>query len=489
MLDKFLLEYVETLYNNQNINMEKGQSNLYSKQQYYEFLKPVVEVLKKYKDYSLAEIRNVLFEKSGIEEKVRNFIFQREIVPGLVFSYGTEKYKETIVVGNKQEVDLDENNNIVPALEKMTEDTIFDLASVTKLFTSLSMLQLVEKGVVNLDDEIIKHAPQFNNLKGITIFDLLSFKVPLKTTARIDAVSSKEESEKLLFGMEVGKQSKRHYTDMGAMVLKYVIENASGMDFYNYIDVNILKKFKMPDTHVVIPKYKLDRVASTNLAGKYYKDGNVVITSDIVKGKVYDEKAQIMGQQIGNLSGHAGLFSTALDMTNLAKGIIDRQVINDYYLDEMAKNRTGKEYFEDGERKYFQYLGFLCYTKHPILETSEIFHAMSGRSFSITGWTGTKFSVDPINNLFLFMGGSKSHNRMVFIDPTQEDKVKVDDKGKRTIVLPNGEEKIISERFAWDKSEAVIYPISKLALQYKMVDDIYKLMNEKLVQDEKTRYV
>lgn len=491
MLDKFLVEYVENLYHKQNINMQLEQKNLYTRKQYYELLKPVIEVISEYKDYSISEIRSILFKKSGIEEKVRDFINNKEMVPGMIFSYGTNNYKETVVIGNRQEVTLDKNGTLVPALEKMTDDTIFDLASVTKLFTSLSILKLVEDSVIKLDDEIVNYAPQFKKMKGITILDLLSFRVPVKTNGRIDAASSFEESEKILFDIEVDTNSNnyRPYTDMGAMVLKYVIESASGLTYYDYIDKNILKKLNMTDTHVVVPRYKLDRVASTNLDGKYYKDGNFLITKNVPKGTVYDPKSQILGQQLGNLSGHAGLFSTANDMTALAKGIIGGKIIDDKYVEEMAKNRTGKEYLENEKSKYVQYLGYLCYSKNPILGDSELFHAMSGRSFASAGWTGTQITVDPINNLFLFLAGNRSHNRMTFIDSTQKEKVIIDEKGKKTIVLPDGSVKIDATRFAWDRDEVAVHPALKLAIQYKMVEDWYILMNEKIESEEKTRYL
>lgn len=157
------------------------------------------------------------------------------MVPGMVFSYGTNNYKETVVIGNRQEVTIDKNGTLVPDLEKMTEDTIFDLASVTKLFTSLSILKLVENNIIKLDDDIIKYAPEFKKMNGITIFDLLSFRVPLKTNGRIDNASSLEESVKKLFDIEIDTNStnNRPYTDMGAMVLKYVIEKASGLKYYD----------------------------------------------------------------------------------------------------------------------------------------------------------------------------------------------------------------------------------------------------------------
>ncbi len=490
MTENYLDNYVELLFQNQNNGALKEQQGLFTKKDYYDLLKPVLELVSKYKDYTIEELRNKLFENSGVEENLNDFINKKEMVPGMVFSYGTKNYKETVVIGNRQEVSLNDKGEFVPALEKMTEDTIFDLASVTKIFTSLSILKLVQNGTINLNDEIVKYAPEFKNLKGITIYDLITFGVPLKTNGRVDRASSKEEAEQILFDIEVDKESnnRRPYTDMGAMVLKYVIENASGMNYYQFIDENILKKLKMIDTHVVVPKIKLDRTASTNFDGKYYKDGNFSITTNAPKGTVYDPKAQIMGQQEGILSGHAGMFSTASDMTSLAKGIIGGQVIDDDYVEMMAKNRTGKKYIEDEKEKYVQYLGMLCYSKNPILSDSELFHAMSGKAFASAGWTGTQLTVDPINELYFFMAANRSHNRMTFIDPAQRDKVEIDENGKKTILLPNGDIKIDATRFAWDRDAAIVHPTLKLTIQYKMLEDVYSLINNiELEEQENTR--
>lgn len=489
MLDKYLEEYVDKLYNNQNMGAVIEQQDLYSKKEYYELLKPVVELFNN-DSLSLDEMRNLLFKKSGLVEKLNGFIYKKELVPGMVFSYGTNNYKETVIIGNRQEVKLDENNNIVPSVEKMTEDTIFDLASVTKIFTSLSILKLVQNGVINLNDSIIRYAPEFKNLKDVTIFDLISFRVSLKTSGRVDRAPSREEAEKILLDIQVDSESENKipYTDMGAMVLKYVIEHASGMNYYQFVEENILNKLNMNDTHVVVPKFKLDRIASTNLDGKYYKDGNFA-TTNAKKGIVYDQKAQIMGQSEGVLSGHAGMFSTANDMTTLAKGIMGGQVIDDKYVEMMAKNRTGRKYIQGDKEKYVQYLGFLCYSKNPILANSELYHAMSGKSFASAGWTGTQLTVDPINQLYFFMAGNRSHNRMTFIDPSKRDEIKVDENGKKTIVLPNGDIKIDATRFSWDRDEVVVHPALRLSLQYKMLEDIYTLMNEKIQTKSEVKHL
>lgn len=479
MLENYLEDYVNDLYKKQNMGVDKKQQGLYTKKDYFELLKPVIELVLKYKDYSIDELRTILYEKSNIKNNLIDFVYKKGMTPGLVFSYGTKSYRETILIGNKEEVSINEKGEIVPSLEKMTEDTIFDLASVTKIFTSLSILKLVENGIINLNDEIVKYDSRFKNLKGITVYDLITFSVPLKTNKRIDKASSREEAEQILFDIEINQAStnRKPYTDMGAMILKYAIESASGTNYYNFIYQNILKPLNMNDTHVIVPTMKLNRVSSTNLDGKYYKDGSFTITTNIKKGVVYDSKAQIMGQQEGILSGHAGLFSTVNDMTNLAKGIIYEQVISDNSLKMMIKNRTGKKYIEDNKEKYVQYLGMLCYSKNPILSNSELFHAMSGKSFASAGWTGTHLTVDLINELYFFMAANRSHNRMTFIDSAQRNKIKIDENGKKTILLPNGDIKIDATRFAWDKDNAIVHPVLKLSIQYKMLEDVYSLIN------------
>ena len=102
MLDKFLDDYVNKMYLNSNINMSLEQRNLYKKDDYYVLLKPVVLLLKKYPDYSLEELRNKLFEESGLREKIKKFIYEDKMTPGAVITYGTNNYRETLVIGNRE---------------------------------------------------------------------------------------------------------------------------------------------------------------------------------------------------------------------------------------------------------------------------------------------------------------------------------------------------------------------------------------------------
>ena len=65
--------------------------------------------------------------------------------------------------------------------DPVNEDSIFDLASLTKLFTCIAVFQLVENGRISLSDPVTRYAPQFANLSSITVMQVLSFQISLTT--------------------------------------------------------------------------------------------------------------------------------------------------------------------------------------------------------------------------------------------------------------------------------------------------------------------
>ena len=97
-------------------------------------------------------------------------------------------------------------------------------------------------------------------------------------------------------------------------------------------------------------------------------------------------------------------------------------------------------------------------------------------------------TVDPINQIYLFLGSNRTHNRVSRIDPKQRDNVGYDELGKGTIILPNGKLKTTSYKFAWDRDPAVVHPALKLAIQYKMLEDLYSLEKENY-KEKNVRYL
>ena len=457
--------YLELLIKRQNLDADIKQMSLFSRDDYLNMLHQVLMVYKNNPDLTLDEMRNILYQKAGIDTIVDDLVYKKNIIPGFVCSYGTPEHRETIVVGNKSEVAL-KNGKVVENTQKMEIDTIFDLASVTKLFTSLSILKLVDKNEIKLSDPITKYAPEFKNLNGVTIFDLLSFRVPLKTDKRIDNTSSRNEAEYVLHNISINENLRPHtYTDMGAMVLKYVIENVSGKTYYDFLNSEILSEAQMNNTNI---RYDDPlRIAQTGLDYKITKKG-IILNKKYNDGLPYDQKAVAMGQKDGNLSGHAGLFSNAEDMIKLSKALIKNKVISKPLLTEMAKNRLDYDSTPSMIWGSNQTYGYLVYSKNPNHKYTEVEHFLSGRSFASYGWTGCKLVVDPENKIYTFFGSNRSHNRVTGIDKDVKDKIIRHD---NRIILPNGKEIVDATRFAFEKDQ-IIDAITRLTFQYKMLEDI-----------------
>ena len=75
MNQKILDSYVEKLYNNQNIGAQIVQQNLYSKKDYYDILKVVIEVLRENKDKTVEEMKEILFLRSGILDIIKQIVY------------------------------------------------------------------------------------------------------------------------------------------------------------------------------------------------------------------------------------------------------------------------------------------------------------------------------------------------------------------------------------------------------------------------------
>ena len=78
---------------------------------------------------------------------------------------------------------------------------------------------------------------------------------------------------------------------------------------------------------------------------------------------------------------------------------------------------------------------------------------------------------------------------MTYVDPAQRDKIQEDENGKKTIILPNGKTMVDATRYAWDRCYDILFPASNLVLQYKMLEDLYQLLNEKVEKETKTRQI
>ena len=468
MNNDIMKQYIETLLINQNNTSNELLKDIFSKKDYLKLLRPVLKLIKDNPYDSMTTLRYKLFMASGLANITLDFVNKTKITPGVVIDFGTKLSRDTIICGNSQEI---------PYVKPINYDTIFDLASTSKLFTAISILKLHENKKIDVFDPVSKYVKEFKNLGNVSIYDLLKFRVNIKTDARVDAAKSKEEAEQILFTVHPNDFPNTHnaYTDMGAMVLKYVVERVSKMPFNEFVQEVIFRPTKMEDTHLNVPKEKIARVANENYSSIITSDGKEIKSNKTFPGTPHDPKAVVMGHIDGNAPGHAGYFSTTKDMIKLGEALIDEKILNKDSLYSISDSEVG---FKEDEDNYSHFYGSLVYLKQPDPKNLSVYPPLSGRAFMSPGFAGTTLCVDPLNKITLFIGSNRLHNRIYRVHPNQVQNIKTDEKNKtRTFILPNGEEKIICSSYTHDK-EVMVKLALDLALQFQLLETIMKPKKE-----------
>ncbi len=296
----------------------------------------------------------------------------------------------------------------------LTPRTLFDLASVTKLFTGLCLMSLWEEKKLDPARSVADYCPVFSRLRDVTVEQLMAFQVQLRTPERIDRQPDRDAALACLRDVGVTETpGPRNYSDIPAMVLKYVIEAVTDEPLMACVRRRILDAAGMEETYARVPE---SRRADCLLYGPEYRiEGeNRICRRDIRRGVPHDPKAAILQGETDDLCGHAGLFSTLGDMEKLAEALLAGRIVSRESLRAMAVNRTGHRR-PDGS--YSQYLGYLCYRKHPDQYFSEIPASMSEEAFGMGGFTGNHFSVDPAQGAWRVFLGNRVRDRLTVLLP------------------------------------------------------------------------
>lgn len=294
----------------------------------------------------------------------------------------------------------------------LQESSVYDLASLTKLFTGLAVMRLKEEGLLDLSRPVTDYAPLFRALRDVTVDQVLGFEIGLTTPGRVDAQADPAAALDCLHGIMPGPVLARAYSDMHAMVLKYVIEGAAGESYMQVLSSRFLTPLGMDSTFAQVPP---ERTADCILYdGEHRIEGEKwILRQGIAPGTPHDPKAHLLMQK-EEVCGHAGLFSTRGDMTRLCQGILKGKVLGRDNLRRMARNRTGRPLPDGG---WTQFLGSQCYVKHPQQYFSEIPLYMSPGAIGLSGFTGNHLSVDPETGVFALFLGNRVLDRLTVLVP------------------------------------------------------------------------
>jgi CubicO group peptidase (beta-lactamase class C family) len=222
------------------------------------------------------------------------------------------------------------NRALKPKPEQMTVDTIFDLASLTKVVaTTPSIMLLVENGALRLEDKVRRYLPKFTGggKDAVTVRQLLTHYSGLAPDFDLSKSwegysAGLEELWKEKTRSEPGKEFA--YSDLNFIALSEIVRVLSGKTLDVFSHQNIFQPLGMMETLFLPPQSLRPRIAPTESRGRTlsYLNGTVPAgTSDeILRGEVHDPTAWRMG----GVAGHAGLFSTAQDLAIYAQMILNR---------------------------------------------------------------------------------------------------------------------------------------------------------------------
>jgi uncharacterized protein YbbC (DUF1343 family)/CubicO group peptidase (beta-lactamase class C family) len=207
------------------------------------------------------------------------------------------------------------NKSLEPVRSAMTADTIFDIASLTKVVaTTTAIMQLVEQGKVRLNDPVVRYLPEFgqNGKQEITVRELLThFSGLPKDLPLTYEWQGRETGYRLAFSSapEFPPGSHFKYSDVNFIVLGAIVERESGMSLEDYCQKNIFTPLGMTHTRFLPPASWLPEIAPTQ-----YDEHNRML-----HGVVHDPTARRMG----GVAGHAGVFSTVDDLSKFAQALLN----------------------------------------------------------------------------------------------------------------------------------------------------------------------
>ncbi len=201
-----------------------------------------------------------------------------------------------------------------PKIEPMTLDTVFDLASLTKVIaTTTAVMQLMEQGKVRMNDPVAKYLPEFaqNGKEDITVRQLLTHYSGLAPDLDLSTPwEGKNTAYQLAFAEppETTPGSGFVYSDINFIMLGAIVEKVSGETLDAYTTQHVFAPLKMTHTRFMPPAAWKAKIAPTQ-----YDDNE-----HMLRGVVHDPTARRMG----GVAGHAGLFSTADDLAKFAQTLL-----------------------------------------------------------------------------------------------------------------------------------------------------------------------
>ena len=306
----------------------------------------------------------------------------------------------TVVTKNKVWMGSIGNKELYPNIIPNSIDTIYDMASLTKVVcTTTCLMQLVEKGLLRIYDPVSRYFKNFK-FNNITVWNLMTHTsgLPEGVAGPKDQLNESDIWNKIFAIEELLYKpgTKIVYSDINYILLGKIVEILSGMPLNEYAVKNLFEPLEMKDSGY-LPSDKM-RCAATE-----YRDDATM--QGYVKGDVHDETAYAMNK----VAGHAGLFSTIEDCTHFIKMILNngvyngKRILSKISIDELYKVQV-KEFVGVEMLPKARTLGWQ--TKDPASSAGEL---ISENTILHTGFTGTNMFIDRDNEIGFVLLSNRVH--------------------------------------------------------------------------------
>ena len=202
---------------------------------------------------------------------------------------------------------------LLPAPARMTEDTIFDLASLTKpLGTTLAVMALVERGRVGLDAPLGRYLSEFRGraFREVTVRRLLTHSAGLAVSPTNGAVAAgfpAAAGALARLRLEYPPGAGFQYSDTGFILLGELVRRVSGERLDRYLERVVFGPLGLRDT-----SFRPAAAARARVAPTAWANGRLLV------GEVHDPRARLLG----GVAGHAGMFSTAADAARIVRMLL-----------------------------------------------------------------------------------------------------------------------------------------------------------------------
>jgi len=279
------------------------------------------------------------------------------------------------------------SRSLEPTQEAMTADTIFDLASLTKVIaTTTAVMQLVDEGRVRIDDSVAAYLPEFaqNGKSQITVRELMTHFSGLPPDLDLkESWHGRDTAFKMAMQVQPTNPpgTRFVYSDINFEVLGFIVQKVTGMPLNEYTATHVFAPLDMQETAFLPPASWVPRIAPT----QYDEDGIML------RGVVHDPTARRMG----GVAGHAGLFSTADDLAKFAQNLLSDhpKVLTREAIEEMTTPQ------QPGSGSILRGLGW---------DIDSPYSGPRGKlfpvgSFGHTGFTGTSIWIDPESDTYIIL--------------------------------------------------------------------------------------